>query len=100
MVGKTILSALPCGIRVSEDEGQGCQRIGLAFAMQRRAINVAVTEHKNIKHVIACLLDMFGFLMFCNGHIDSPSLHSNSQAYLLATVVCGEDNSTRSIANI
>ena len=37
------------GSQVSRDEGQGCQRIVLAIAMQNRAMNVAVAEHAKIK---------------------------------------------------
>lgn len=29
--------------------GEGCQRIGLAIALQRMAINVAVAHHKKVK---------------------------------------------------
>ena len=42
-------SQLTHGTRVSDNEGEGCQRIGLAIAMQRRAMNVAIAEHAQIK---------------------------------------------------
>lgn len=41
------------GTRASKDEGEDCQRIGLAISMQRRAINVAIAEHKRLKRVQA-----------------------------------------------
>lgn len=38
---------------MSDDEGQDCQRMGLAIAMQRQAINVAIAQHEETKRVIA-----------------------------------------------
>ncbi|DBB03133.1 TPA: hypothetical protein ACH3X1_013364 [Trebouxia sp. C0004] len=37
------------GTRIPDQIGQGCQRIGSAIAMQRRAMNVAIKHHKEMK---------------------------------------------------
>ncbi|DBA98992.1 TPA: hypothetical protein ACH3X1_014268 [Trebouxia sp. C0004] len=41
------------GTRIPDAIGQGCQRIGSAIALQRRAINVAVAHHKEMKVRVA-----------------------------------------------
>ena len=41
------------GTRIPDLAGQGCQRIGSAIALQRRAINVAIAHHKEVKVRVA-----------------------------------------------
>ena len=41
------------GTCVPDEEGQGCQRIGLAVSLQRNALNVAIQEHEGAKRRIA-----------------------------------------------
>ncbi|DBA99025.1 TPA: hypothetical protein ACH3X1_014295 [Trebouxia sp. C0004] len=41
------------GTRIPDQIGQGCQRIGSAIAMQRRAMNVAIKHHKEMKVRVA-----------------------------------------------
>ena len=40
------------GTRTSDRDGNGCQRIGSAIALQRRAINVAIAEHTEVKRKV------------------------------------------------
>ena len=46
-------SKLVHGTRIPDLIGQGCQRIGSAIALQRRAINVAIKHHKEMKVKVA-----------------------------------------------
>lgn len=41
------------GTRLPDEKGQGCQRIGLALSLQRRAVNVAIAEHRGAKRRVA-----------------------------------------------
>ena len=38
------------GTRVPDEEGQDCERLGLAIAMQRTPMKRAIAEHKETKH--------------------------------------------------
>jgi len=41
------------GTRIPDLIGQGCQRIGSSIAVQRRAMNVAIKHHKEMKARVA-----------------------------------------------